>query len=75
MEGVEFREPVFVGDTVSFCTVLRRIGTTSITMHVTVETERDGQSRLLTQAEVTYVAVELGGDDRRPVAIRGGDSP
>ena len=72
MEGVEFHEPVVVGDTVSFWTVLRRIGTTSITMHVSVETERDGKSRLLTQAEVTYVSVELCGDERRPVSIRGG---
>lgn len=71
MESVEFREPVFVGDTVSFWTVLRRIGNTSITMHVTVEAERDGQPRLLTQADVTYVAVELRGDERRPVPIRG----
>ena len=71
MEGVEFHEPVFVGDTVSFWTVLRRIGTTSITMHVAVETERDGESRLLTQAEVTYVSVELNDAERRPVPIRG----
>jgi acyl-CoA thioesterase YciA len=71
MEGVEFHEPVFVGDTVSFWTDVRRIGKTSITMHVTVETERDRESRLLTQADVTYVAVELRGDERRPVSIRG----
>ena len=71
MHEVKFHEPVFVGDTVSFWTVLGRIGTTSITMHVTVETERDGESRLLTQAEVTYVSVELRGDERRPVSIRG----
>jgi len=40
-------------------------------MHVTVETERDGQSRLLTQADVKYVAVALRDDERRPVSIRG----
>ena len=56
VEDVEFRKPVFVGDTLSFWTRVRRIGETSITMHVTVDTERDGQSRLLTQADVTYVA-------------------
>lgn len=75
MDGVEFHEPVFVGDTVSFWTVLRRIGKTSITMHVSVETERDGQSKVLTQAEVTYVAVELQGVERRPVSIRGAKEP
>ena len=71
MEGVEFREPVFVGDTLSFWTSIRRIGETSITIQVAVETERNGQSRVLTQAEVTYVAVALRADERRPVPIRG----
>jgi acyl-CoA thioesterase YciA len=71
MDGVEFHEPVFVGDVVSFWTVLRRIGKSSITMHVRVETERNGAARLVTQAEVTYVAVELRGDARRTVSIRG----
>jgi len=70
MDSVEFHEPVCVGDTVRFWTVLRRIGTTSITMHVTVETDRDGKLQLLTQAEVTYVAVEMHGDERKPVSIR-----
>ena len=69
MDSVEFHEPVLVGDTVSFWTELRRIGTTSITMHVTVETDRNGKSQLLTQAEVTFVAVEMRGDERKPVSI------
>jgi acyl-CoA thioesterase YciA len=73
MEGVEFREPVFVGDTLSFWTNTRRIGETSITMHVTVETERDGQPRLLTQADVTYVAVVLQADGQTSVPIRGSE--
>jgi len=71
MDRVEFHEPVFVGDTVSFWTQLARIGTTSITMHVTVETERDGQVTKLTQADVSYVAVQTVGHQRRPVSIRG----
>ena len=71
MNGVEFHKPVVVGDTVSFFTETRKIGKTSITMHVTVETERDGEPLLLTQADVTYVAVELRGSERRPVSIRG----
>jgi acyl-CoA thioesterase YciA len=71
MEGVEFREPVFVGDTLSFWTSLQRMGETSITMRVTVEAERDGQSRALTHAEVIYVAVALRNNERRPVPIRG----
>lgn len=71
MEGVEFHETVFVGDTVSFWTDVCRLGKTSITMHITVETERDQKSRILTQADMTYVALDLQGGQRRPVSIRG----
>jgi len=69
MDRVEFHEPVYVGDTVSFWTQVRRLGTTSIAMHVTVETERERQLQLLTQADVTYVAVQMEDNVRRPVAI------
>jgi acyl-CoA thioesterase YciA len=71
MEGVEFHQPVFVGDCVSFWTELRGIGKTSITMHITVETDRDGEVTKLTQADVTYVSVKTDGHTRRPVPIRG----
>ena len=66
MNGVEFHQPVFVGDVVSFWTRVLRIGRTSITVHVAVETDRAGQTISLTKAEVVYVAVD---DERRPVAI------
>lgn len=71
MKSVEFHRPVYVGDVVSFWTRLIRVGKTSITIHVDVEADRGGQSEHLTQAEVTYVAVELGDDIRRPVPIKG----
>jgi acyl-CoA thioesterase YciA len=71
MNRVEFHQPVFVGDTVSFWTQLIRVGRTSITMHVTVEADRQGETVQLTEAEVTYVAVDLTAGDRRPVPIRG----
>lgn len=71
MEGVEFHQPVFVGDCVSFWTELRGIGKTSITMHITVETDRDGEVTKLTEADVTYVSVQTDGHTRRPVPIRG----
>lgn len=70
MASVEFHNPVFVGDTVSFWTELRRIGTTSITMHVTVETDRQGVVANLTEADVTYVAVRTDGQRRVPVPLR-----
>jgi acyl-CoA thioesterase YciA len=71
MNQVEFHKPVFVGDLVSFWTRLVRVGKTSITVHVDVEADRDGQPVKLTEAEVVYVAVEVIGEQRRPVPIRG----
>jgi len=70
MKSVEFHQPVFVGDSVSFFTEVIRVGRTSISMHVTVEADRDGKTIKLTEAEVTYVAVKLGDEGRQPVAIR-----
>jgi acyl-CoA thioesterase YciA len=71
MNAVEFQRPVFVGDVVSFWTKLVKLGRTSITMHVDVEADRRGEVVHLTEAEVTYVAVDMTGDERRPVPIRG----
>ena len=71
MKSVQFQRPVFVGDVVSFWTRMLRVGRTSITMHVGVEADRRGEAVPLTEAEVTYVAVDLSEDERRPVPIRG----
>jgi acyl-CoA thioesterase YciA len=72
MNAVEFHQPVFVGDVVSFWTSVKQIGVTSITIHVSVEAERSGKEVRLTEAEVTYVAVDLSRIDRQAVPIRGG---
>jgi acyl-CoA thioesterase YciA len=71
MKSVEFHRPVFVGDMVSFWTRLVRVGNTSITMRVDVDADRRGEPVHLTEAEVTYVAVDLSEGGRRPVPIRG----
>ena len=42
MREVEFHEPVFVGDIVSFYTETVRVGRTSVTVRVSVEAERWG---------------------------------
>lgn len=61
-----FRNPVFVGDVLSFYAYIVKTGTTSITVNVEVYAER---SRLqadtvkVTEATLTYVAT---GEDRRP---------
>lgn len=72
MNRVEFHYPVYVGDVVSFYSRVQRFGEKSITVHVSVEAERDGSDLTLTEAEVTYVAVELvDGRPQRPIPIRG----
>ena len=71
MNRVEFHQPVFVGDVVSFWSEVKRIGTTSITMHVTVEADREDMTVKLTECDVTYVSVDLADGERRPVPIRG----
>jgi acyl-CoA thioesterase YciA len=71
MDRVEFHRPVQVGDIVSFWTTLKRVGRTSITIHVTVEADRKGELVQVTEAEVSYVSTELVDGVRRPVPIRG----
>lgn len=71
MKSVELHRPVCVGDIVSFWTRVVKVGRTSITVHVDVEADRQGEAAHLTEAEVTYVAVDLSGGQRRPVPIRG----
>jgi len=64
MHEVKFIAPVFVGDLVSFFVELVRIGTTSITVRVTVDAKRGAPPHdtcRVTQAEVVYVAVEKPG--------------
>jgi acyl-CoA thioesterase YciA len=77
MREVEFHEPVFVGDIVSFYTETVRVGRTSVTVRVLVEAERwgsvepgrttEGARIKVTEAEVVLVAVDGRG---RPVPVR-----
>lgn len=70
MNGVEFHEPVGVGEVVSFWTQVTRIGRTSITTHVSVEADRKFGPMRLTEAEVVYVAIDKESKDRKTVEIR-----
>lgn len=70
MNKVEFHRPVFVGDVVSLWTRLVRVGRTSITVHIDVESERQGETVHLTEAEATYVAVELSNGQRSPTPLQ-----
>ena len=64
-----FKQPVLVGDVVSFYADVVRTGRTSITVDVEVFAERHPQMQLpltvvkVTEATLTYVAI---GEDRRP---------
>ena len=61
-----FKQPVLVGDVVSFYTKVTRVGRTSITVDVEVFAQRNPSEVIcvkVTEASLTYVAVGL---DRRP---------
>jgi len=61
-----FKQPVLVGDVVSFYTKVTRVGRTSITVDVEVFAQRNPSDVIcvkVTEASLTYVAVGL---DRRP---------
>jgi acyl-CoA thioesterase YciA len=66
----KFLAPVFVGDLVSFYAETVKIGTTSITIRITVEAKRakaPHDTVRVTVAEVVYVAVDDAG---KPVPVR-----
>jgi len=62
-----FKQPVRVGDILSFFAEVTRIGNTSITVSVEVYAERfraQGQFVKVTQASLTYVAIDKDGKPR-----------
>ena len=65
-----FVSPVYVGDVVSFYTDIAKVGNTSITVDVTVFSQRSDGERETTvkvaTAQITYVRV---GANRRPVPV------
>ncbi len=68
VNSFEFREPLFVGDVVSFYADLVRTGKTSLTVDVEVYAERlrqgARQSIKVTQAQLTFVALDEQGRPR-----------
>lgn len=70
MKEVVFKEPVYVGDTVSFYTKTTRLGTTSVTIKVDVVAQRWSDPNLnvpVTEAEIVFVAIDAEG---RPTPIK-----
>jgi acyl-CoA thioesterase YciA len=64
-----FKQPVFVGDLLSFYVDIVKVGRTSITVYVEVYAERNRlqiETVKVTEATLTYVAT---GEDRKPRAL------
>ncbi|MEO5691915.1 MAG: acyl-CoA thioesterase [Usitatibacter sp.] len=66
-----FRQPVFVGDIVSFYARVLKVGRTSVTVDVEVYAQRGRSSGVhevvkVTEAQLTYVAVD---EQRKPRAM------
>jgi acyl-CoA thioesterase YciA len=64
-----FKQPVFMGDVVSFYAEIVRVGRTSITVDETVYAQRDPKNAAaikVTEAVLTYVATD---ENRRPRVV------
>ena len=62
-----FKQPVSVGDLLSFYARVERVGNTSITVHVEVFAERNPAALhvvKVTEANLTYVAIDNSGQPR-----------
>ena len=62
-----FKQPISVGDVVSFYADIVKVGRTSITVNVEVYAERHPANPLVvkvTEATLTYVAIDSGGGKR-----------
>jgi acyl-CoA thioesterase YciA len=69
VNSFQFKQPVFIGDLLSFYCDIVRVGKTSITVQVEVYAQRnprDIETVKVTEATLTYVAT---GPDRKPRAV------
>ncbi len=69
-----FKKPVYVADVVSFYATIMKVGTTSMTIEVEVyatrgwRSETAGEIVLVTDALLTYVAIDANGG-KRPIPL------
>ena len=62
-----FKQPVSIGDLLSFYATVTRVGRTSVTVHVEVYAERNPEAPQVvkvTEANLTYVAIDREGKPR-----------
>ena len=67
VNAMQFRQPVAVGDLLSFYAEVVKVGTTSITVDVQVYAERTPENPTVvkvTEAQLTYVSVDKSGNKR-----------
>jgi acyl-CoA thioesterase YciA len=66
-----FKQPVSIGDLLSFYATVTRVGRTSVTVHVEVMAERDPENLhvvKVTEANLTFVAIDREGKPR-PITV------
>lgn len=66
IKEVVFHAPVLVGEAVSFYTEVTRIGKTSVSVHVDVESMRGDKRVAVTEADITFVCVDKDG---KPIPV------
>jgi acyl-CoA thioesterase YciA len=67
VNSLQFKQPIFVGDVVSFYAEVTKVGRTSISIHVEVFSQRRYPSHgafKVTEADLTYVAIDENGRPR-----------
>lgn len=76
VNSFQFKQPISVGDIVSLYAEVVRVGRTSITVKVEVYAERNYADPIIvkvTEAELTYVAIDTTGNKRLLPAEKGGE--
>jgi acyl-CoA thioesterase YciA len=69
MQGVEFREPVLVGDVLEYRVRIEKIGRTSVTVRIAVSAIRGAGRLNVTNACSVYVALDLSAGVRTKTPI------
>ena len=72
VNAFHFKQPISIGDVVSFYARIEKVGHTSITVHVEVIAERNPNAPVVvkvTEATLTYVAIDASGVERQLPAM------
>ena len=67
VNAFQFKQPISIGDVVSFYTEVVKVGKTSVTLNVEVYAERNYFKPItvkVTEATLTYVAIDASGNKR-----------